>query len=147
MKRKSLILSLIILAAVVFSACGGGGPAIIGQEVNIDEGSYWNITSAQLKEMLEDKDFLFINVHIPYAGEIADTDLFIPYNEIEQNLSQLPQDRSAKIVLYCRSEIMSVIAAVLLVEQGYTNVWQLAAGMLEWERQGYQLLNKIDEGS
>ncbi len=142
MKRKSLILSLIILAAVVLSACGGGNPAIIGQEVNIDEGSYWNITSAELKEMLEDKDFLFINTHIPYAGELPGTDLFIPYNEIEQNLSQLPQDKSAKIVLYCRSEIMSVITAIQLVGLGYTNVWQLAAGMLEWEQQGYRILNK-----
>ncbi len=142
MKCKSLVLSLIFLAAVVLSACNGGSPAIIGQEVNIEGGSYWNITSAELKEMLDSKDFSFVNVHIPYAGEIADTDLFIPYNEIEQNLDKLPEDKSAKIVLYCLTDIMSVIGAVQLVELGYTNVWQLAAGMVEWERQGYQLLSK-----
>lgn len=36
--------------------------------------------------MLENKDFLLLNVHITYEGEIQGTDLFVPYNEIEQKL-------------------------------------------------------------
>ena len=89
--------------------------------------------------MLKNKDFIFINVHIPFAGNIADTDLSIPYDEIEQNLFQLPSDKNAKIVLYCRSGRMSEIAAEKLVALGYTEIWHLKGGMVEWEQAGYEL--------
>ena len=62
-------------------------------------GSYYSIGADTLKGMIEKKDFLFINVHIPYEGEIEGTDLFIPYNEIQKNLNKFPSDKDAKIVL------------------------------------------------
>src|SRR3990167_10448621 len=81
---------------------------------------YTDITSDQLREMLKNKDFYFMNVHTPYEGEIEKTDAFIPYNEIDKNLDKLPKDKNAKIVLYCRSGRMSKIAAQSLVDLGYT---------------------------
>ena len=89
--------------------------------------------------MLANKDFIFVNVHIPFEGDIADTDLSIPYNEIEQNLDQLPAEKNAKIVLYCRSDRMSNMAAETLVGLGYTNIWNLDGGMVAWEKAGLPL--------
>lgn len=37
-------------------------------------GDYTNVTAAELKRMLEAKDFFFVNVHIPYQGDMAGTD-------------------------------------------------------------------------
>ena len=101
---------------------------------------YSDITSDQLKTMLQKKDFYFVNVHVPYEGEIEKTDAFIPYNEIEKNLEKLPKDKNAKIVLYCRSGRMSTIAAKRLTELGYTNIGNLLLGMHDWQSKGYSLL-------
>lgn len=143
MKRVILLLCLLMLAIALLVACGKTSPIPAeGREVKVDGGSYWDITPAQLKSMLENKDFPLVNVHIPYGGELPDTDLFIAYNEIEQNLSRFPKDTGAKIVLYCRSGSMSATAAKTLVSLGFTNVWNLDGGMMVWERQGYELIRK-----
>ncbi len=101
---------------------------------------YTDITSDQLHEMLKNKDFYFVNVHTPYEGEIAQTDAFIPYDQIDKNLDKLPKDKNTKIVLYCRSGRMSAIAAKRLADLGYTNVYNQILGMHDWQSKGYTIL-------
>lgn len=146
MKRILVLFSFFVLALAV-SACGAAaasGPAAapVGTKVSVSGGSYTNVDAKGLMQLLAHKNFALINVHIPYAGEIAQTDAFIPYNEIEQNAQKLPGDKNAMIVLYCSSGHMSSTAAQKLVALGYTNVWNLEGGMSGWANQGFQLLQK-----
>lgn len=102
---------------------------------------HYVLTTDELFDMLKSKDFLLVNVHVPYEGELPQTDLFIPYTEIDQHLDRLPADRSARIVLYCKTDRMSGIAAARLAELGYTNVWDVKGGMIEWKQKGYTIYN------
>ena len=136
---KKQIFIFILFVAVLLAGCQT--KSVTGETVTVEGGSYQNVAPDELNAMLRDKDFVFVNVHIPFEGNIADTDLSIPYNEIEQNLSQLPSDKNAKIVLYCRSGRMSAIAAEKLVGLGFTNIWNLDGGMVGWEQAGFDLEN------
>lgn len=98
------------------------------------------LTSEKLSTMLSQKNFFFVNVHTPYEGEIKNTDAFIPYNKIVDNLEKLPKDKNTKIVLYCRSGRMSEIAAQELTQLGYTQVSHLSGGMIDWEKSGYEII-------
>ena len=137
---KRLALLTIFLAALLLPGCGPKPPA--GVTVSVAGGAYRNVSAAGLQSMLKHKDFIFVNVHIPLAGNIAGTDLSIPYDQIGQSLSQLPPDKNARIFLYCRSGHMSTIAAETLVKLGYTNVWTLQGGMQAWEAAGFPIQDR-----
>ncbi|MFN8400098.1 MAG: rhodanese-like domain-containing protein [Anaerolineales bacterium] len=137
--KQILLISLFLL--VTLTACQSSVEEITGKEVTTVDGSYKNITPVDLDTMLKNTDLILVNVHTPFAGNIADTDLSIPYGQISapENLAQLPADKNARIVLYCRSGRMSAIAAEELVSLGYTNIWNLEDGMVAWEQTGREI--------
>lgn len=142
MTRKILV--SLLITTVLLSACQSSAPSsspieVVGTQIAIAGGSYTDVSVTELQTMLANKDFTFVNVHIPYEGDIAGTDLSIAYDEIEQNLDQLPAEKDAKIVLYCRSDRMSRMAAEMLVGLGFTNIWNLDGGMVAWEKAGLPL--------
>ncbi len=115
-------------------------PAVLASLPKNADG-YTKLTAQQLNDALAAKGFALVNVHVPYAGELPQTDLFIAYDQIAQQANK-PPDKSAPIVLYCRSGHMSTSAAKTLVKLGYTNVLELDGGMGAWESAGYQVLQK-----
>ncbi len=137
--KQSIILLFILMFTL--SACQNKPIEAAGEKITVDGGSYTNVNADELHTMLKNKDFVFINVHIPFEGDIADTDLSVPYDQITEpvNFSKLPADKDAKIVLYCRSGRMSSIAAEALVKLGYTNIWNLEGGMVGWEQADYPI--------
>jgi rhodanese-related sulfurtransferase len=113
-----------------------------GQTSGQASAGFATIDSAQLAAMLQSRDFLLVNVHIPYEGEIEGTDALIAFDKIAENLDKLPSDKDAEIVLYCRSGRMSEIAAAELVRLGYTNVAHLSGGMIGWKERGHELVER-----
>jgi rhodanese-related sulfurtransferase len=147
MKRKIWLSGVVLaLLALSIAACGGtastpeeSSGAILGYAKNAD--GYADISAQQLVELLEKEEVTLVNVHIPYEGELPETDLFIPYDEIADYQDQLP-DKDAPVVLYCRSGSMSTSAAQDLVSLGYSNVLELDGGFRAWQAAGYELLDE-----
>ena len=148
---RSLVLVSLVVVALALGACGETSPTPpsttaapnVGEVVPVDGGGqYIAILPEELNTMLATKDFFFVNVHVPYEGEIDKTDAFIPFDEIETHLGEFPQALDAKIVVYCRSGGMGDAAARDLVKAGYTNVYNLDGGFRAWSAAGYTLLQK-----
>ncbi len=137
--RAVSIALLLVLAAAGWAA---PSPSPQGEKVPVDGGFYTNVPVSVLAAMLKAKDFFFVNTHIPYQGEIAATDAFLPFDRTTALLTKYPSDKAAKIVLYCRSGRMSDITARELVKAGYTNVFNLSGGMIAWQKAGLPLIDK-----
>ena len=136
-KQKWLLKTLLAILAVLAVACSQSPQPESAKSAD----GYTDITVEQLAEMLKDKDFVLVNTHIPYDGDIPQTDLSIPFDEISEHLGELP-GQDAKIVLYCRSGNMSTTAAETLVALGYTNVYEVDGGMKAWKAAGYELVRE-----
>lgn len=93
----------------------------------------------ELATILENEDITLVDVHTPEQPHIKGTDAFIPFDQIKNRVNELPKNKDAKIVLYCRSGSMSRRASEDLVEMGYTNVYDLVGGTNGWKQMGYDV--------
>ena len=152
--RNRLLLAIaggfVVLAAVAIAAFivlgGSGSPAApspaTGQTTVQGNGGHWtNVTADRLADMLNDKQFTLVDVKTPYIGEIAGTDLYIPYDQLRARAGELPTDKGARVLVYCRSGVQSAQASQTLLDLGYTNVWNLDGGMNAWTASGRTLVN------
>jgi rhodanese-related sulfurtransferase len=136
------MLALLVLPASVDGQARDATAQTIGERVAVPGGAYWNISVPELQRMLSsDPTAPLVNVHIPFQGDIEGTDISIPFNEIADHLGQLPTDKDAVVLLYCRTGPMSVRAATTLAGMGYTNVYSLVGGFNAWAAAGLPMAN------
>jgi rhodanese-related sulfurtransferase len=62
----------------------------------------------------------------------------LPMHLIPLRAQELPRDKD--VVLYCRSGARSFHACAFLMQQGFRNVVNLRGGIIDWARQGYEIL-------
>jgi phage shock protein E len=132
-RRAVLPAAITAVLVVVAGSCGSGGG-------HAGQAAFTRLDPAGFAARMGDPGAHVINVHVPYEGELGDTDAFIPFDRIVGD-SRLPADKGAEILLYCRSGHMSQIAGADLVKAGYTNVAHLEGGMQAWEAAGKPLLH------
>lgn len=90
----------------------------------------------QAKERL-DAGALLIDVREPeeFAQSRIPGAILIPMSEINQRYDEIPRDR--EVVFYCRSGNRSRQVVDILKQQlGYTNLFNLAGGILDWYFRG-----------
>ena len=135
MRRMRVLFSatVLLLLLLLLSACAGTRAA---------KATYTDINIEQLKSMLDDPQVFVVNVHVPYIGEIPGTDALVPFDKVAQQLDAFPADKTAPIVVYCRSGSMSAQASKTLAELGYTQVYNVVGGMNAWQAAGYQLVQR-----
>jgi thioredoxin 1 len=99
--------------------------------------NYKEVNSQQFQELLASDDGILIDVRTESEfnnGHIANAgNLNIYSSDFNQSLLLLPKDQP--IYLYCLSGNRSLMAARILAENGYKNVYNLQKGMMEWNSQ------------
>jgi rhodanese-related sulfurtransferase len=147
-RRSTLIVTAAV--AVLFAGLAAGGAAegrvqqgavvaTVENEPAAPREPYARLDPAAFEERMKNEQAMVINVHVPYEGELAGTDAFIPYDQIRDD-PRLPEDKGTELLLYCRSGRMSEEAGVDLHEEGYTNIAHLEGGMKAWEASGRQVI-------
>lgn len=93
------------------------------------------VTPTEFSQYAKNQNAFVIDVHTPEQTHIPDTDAFIPYDQINQNLDKLPTDKSTPILVYCRSGSMSSQATQAIAALGYTTVYDLEGGTNTYKEQ------------
>ncbi len=132
--------------AAPVEAVSGEGPAVdaalvaqIDAYLNEVLPQSWGIVSASDLgiELVENPPFLLdVREQAEWDGGYIEGAVHVPVREVAANLSQLPEDTSAPIVVYCKSGHRGAIAMAALGMMGYTNVRNLGGGYDSWVNAG-----------
>ena len=127
MKNKNLVLIIFIIAITSFAGCTSQ------KETSVS--SYEKITATEAKDMMdENSDIIILDVRTEEefnSGHVEGA-LLIPDNEISDTAEDKLKDKSATILVYCRSGRRSALAANDLVKLGYSNVYDFG-GIIDWK--------------
>lgn len=119
------------------------GTMLPGTTTRTETTPAWSLTPAAFERFVQDNDPMVINVHVPYEGEILQSDAFVAFENVIGSTA-LPSDPTAPIALYCRSGRMSRIAGESLRAAGYSNAVDLNGGMDAWQASGRTMVINDD---
>jgi rhodanese-related sulfurtransferase len=99
------------------------------------------INSTELNQRLDSDSDIFL-LDIRSANELAQGVLpqsqHVPMHLLPLRMNDFPKDKD--VVLYCHSGARSAHACMYLMQQGFTNVINLHGGILDWARNGLQIV-------
>lgn len=140
MNIKYLLILLFIAIVTTVGGCSiANSPSISGTgtttgSVSLSTGSYQTISAVKAKEMMDqNKDIIILDVRTEEefnAGHIKDA-ILIPDTKIKASAESILTNKSAVILVYCRSGRRSAVAASALAAMGYTNVYDFG-GIIDW---------------
>jgi len=96
--------------------------------------AYQKITAGKAKEMMDSGDpyiLLDVRTEAEYAAKRIEGALLIPNYAISKRVATELPDKSALILVYCRSGRRSANAARQLIQMGYNNVYDFG-GINDW---------------
>lgn len=79
--------------------------------------------------------FLDVRSEDEYKSGHMEGAIFIPVSELGDRLNELSRDKP--IIVYCKAGVRSAKAATILVENGFTQVYDMGGGITEWVDKGY----------
>lgn len=97
------------------------------REVSVDEAQAMAADGAAMIDVREPEEVA--------AGAVSGA-IAVPRGVLEFRLSDLPADKNAAVIVYCRSGGRSALATKSLEELGFTNVASMAGGFLAWAEAG-----------
>lgn len=127
MKQKGLLLIIISALIILLAGCGNGTESS-------ELAGFQSITPEEALERLENEPgIVLLDVRTPaeYAEGHIPGSLLIPLQTLAEEAPEQLTDKDAPIFVYCRSGRRSIEAAEILVEQGYTQVYDLG-GIIDW---------------
>lgn len=132
---------VVLIAILIFASRTGDSPAGIQ-----------NVTVEEAKKMVEQEDVFVLDVRTPYefnSSHIEGATLIPVKNSGGSNLSpdqllegrinEVPKDK--KILVYCKSGNRSASAAKILVNAGYSQVYNMEGGIGAWGGAGYPVVS------
>lgn len=100
------------------------------------------ITADEVKSAIDNKEdaiLLDVRTQGEYARGRISGSINVPMDSLNGSISVVIPDRNKKVFVYCLSGSRSDIAAKMLLDGGYANVFSMTHGLLQWRAKKFSL--------
>jgi rhodanese-related sulfurtransferase len=130
---KYLFISMLMLS---LTGCvdSGGSNSTPPSQATEQKAQYKKITPEQAQKLISEKaDIVILDVRTEaeFKEKRIAKSILIPDYEIKTKATEILKDKSATILVYCRSGRRSASASQQLVAMGYKNVYDFG-GIIDW---------------
>ncbi|AKB86124.1 rhodanese-like domain-containing protein [Methanococcoides methylutens] len=134
-EKVILVLAIVSVSCLILGCAGYGTSDPSDGTVGSD--GYADVSVKEAKEMIDSGDVFLLDVRSvgEFETEHIEGAVNINVNELSSRLDEVPRDET--ILVYCRSGSRSVTASNILVDAGYTDVYNMLGGINEWKAAGY----------
>lgn len=99
-------------------------------------GHFVGISAEKLKEKLKAKEpLVLLDVRNPDEYEqmrLGIGEKLIPLGQLRKRIAEMPEDKNAEIITWCKISLRGYEAALALQANGYKNVKVLEGGLMAW---------------
>jgi rhodanese-related sulfurtransferase len=107
--------------------------------LELSSSQYQELTASEALELMTNVQPLLIDVRTPNeynAGAIPGANL-LPVQVFAENFDKLESFKKENILLYCATGNRSTVAAKILIDAGFSKVFNLRRGFNDWAQKGF----------
>ena len=126
------LIAVLLLSVFALTACGGSGGKVTNLNVN------------DFASKIKDSSVTLVDVRTPAeftSGHIAGaTNIDFELGTFASDIQKL--DKTKTYAVYCRSGNRSGQATALMAKDGFTSVYNLSGGVIDWANAGQALVTQ-----
>jgi rhodanese-related sulfurtransferase len=136
-RRRFALLGLAGTALLV-AGCSPGAMADDPLRVSLEEG----------RQLFESRQVTMFDIREPdeHATGIADGARLLPMSQLNQRVSEIPNDPDQPVLIICNTQNRSSKVVQALHEAGWTHVRYVHGGMSRWAQNGWPMVRPFGIG-
>ena len=106
--------------------------------VEYDKPQYKALTATETAQLIENISPLILDVRSrgEFSGGHLENAVNIPVQEIQQRYQELTDYTNENILIYCATGNRSTVAAKILIDNGFTRIYNMRSGIYVWAKEG-----------
>jgi rhodanese-related sulfurtransferase len=107
--------------------------------IEYEQPNYHAVNAQQAKEIIANISPLILDVRTPqeFAQGYIEGAMLLPVQNIQREYGKIADYKDKPVLIYCATGNRSTVAAKLLIDNGFKNIYNMRFGIVEWEKNGY----------
>lgn len=103
---------------------------------------YWELSSKEGADLIKNINPFILDVRTEgeYLQEHLEGAFLLPVQVLEKEIGLIEKYKDQDILIYCRSGNRSTVASKILLDSGFSNIYNLRSGINGWVSEGYSVV-------
>ncbi len=104
--------------------------------------NYQEVSSAEADALIKNIDPFILDVRTigEYEEGHLENSFLLPVQVLKKEIAKIAEYNDQPILIYCRSGNRSTVASKILLDAGFTSIYNLRDGMKGWEADGFPVI-------